>query len=325
MKKVIFTTLTLALTFGVFQGSSWAARDSASLAVNNNLQSDISEAENVGSPIGSVMAWPFAKNPKDGIWLDCNGQILNSKDYPEFVALFGNKLPDYRGQFLRGMQTGKSLGQRVAHSLASHKHVLPEHEHDFEGQTNGDGTSATNVIQSLSSSPKYKYTATSSVFTQTQYKWGEAVKKREGVNFDMRKVVGIDFNPQNAPMNPSWKEKQLFEEDGSFSSRSSGTVSAKVTNPYILDRMKELGLYKRTLPRGDMDGSNWNNNAPLHGYLLTPANSSTSSASSSVHIEAITNQKVSGKVHSKAMDTENSGDLETAPNHTYIRYIIRVK
>lgn len=327
MKKAIFLTLTMALVLGPSQTSWTAPRTSVTIAVNNNLESNISEAENVGSPIGTVLAWAFARNPKDGVWLDCDGRYLNQKDYPEFVALFGNRIPDYRGQFLRGMMAGKTLGQKVAHSMASHKHVLPEHDHEFEGATAGDGTAATNVIQSLSASPKYNWTPTSSVFEGAEYKWGQAVRKKEGVNFDMRKVVGYDFENPNAIMKQNWKERQIFENDSSFSSHSWGTVSAKATNPYMIDRLMELGLFQRTVPRGELnfETSSWTSKQLLKGWLLTPSTNSSASASSSVRINAITNQKVEGKVHSGAMDTQETGGSETAPNHTYVRYIIRVK
>lgn len=56
---------------------------------------------NGGVPIGTVIAWPSANNPAEGVWLDCNGQSCVA--YPMLVAVLGkNTVPDYRGRFLEG-------------------------------------------------------------------------------------------------------------------------------------------------------------------------------------------------------------------------------
>ena len=54
--------------------------------------------------------------------------------YPELVALIGTKAPDYRGRFLRGIQSGHSVGETVANSIKSHNHTQPTHTHSFSGQ-----------------------------------------------------------------------------------------------------------------------------------------------------------------------------------------------
>ena len=54
--------------------------------------------------------------------------------YPELVGVVGSRVPDYRGRFLRGLQSGHSVGQTVANSLKSHNHTQPTHTHSFSGQ-----------------------------------------------------------------------------------------------------------------------------------------------------------------------------------------------
>lgn len=57
------------------------------------------EKEFGGVPIGTVIAWASAKNPTDGIWLECNGQSCAA--YPALSAVLGkSSVPDYRGRFL---------------------------------------------------------------------------------------------------------------------------------------------------------------------------------------------------------------------------------
>lgn len=61
-------------------------------------------------PIGLICSWPVATNPLDwynseGIqaWFDCNGQTFNTNVYPDLYRVLGtNRIPDYRGLFLRG-------------------------------------------------------------------------------------------------------------------------------------------------------------------------------------------------------------------------------
>ena len=54
--------------------------------------------------------------------------------YPELVGAVGSRVPDYGGRFLRGLQSGHSVGQTVANSLKSHNHTQPTHTHSFSGQ-----------------------------------------------------------------------------------------------------------------------------------------------------------------------------------------------
>ena len=57
-----------------------------------------------GLPIGTIIAWASAKNPTDGIWLDCNGQ--SCAGYAELVSVLGKStVPDYRNRFLEGSAT----------------------------------------------------------------------------------------------------------------------------------------------------------------------------------------------------------------------------
>ena len=93
--------------------------------------------KNVGASIlvGTVITWPSNSWPSDkDNWLECNGQSISSAVYPELVGVVGRRVPDYRGRFLRGLQSGYSVGQTVANSLKSHNHTQPTHTHSFSGQ-----------------------------------------------------------------------------------------------------------------------------------------------------------------------------------------------
>ena len=68
--------------------------------------------------------------------------------YPELVGVIGSRVPDYRGRFLRGLQSGHSVGETVANTLKSHNHTQPAHTHTFSGQLVSTALSGTAAGQS---------------------------------------------------------------------------------------------------------------------------------------------------------------------------------
>ena len=72
--------------------------------------------------------------------------------YPELVGVLGKTtVPDYRGRFLRGLQSGHLVGENVANSIKSHNHTQPTHTHSFSGQLVSTALSGTAGGQSFSS------------------------------------------------------------------------------------------------------------------------------------------------------------------------------
>ena len=104
-------------------------------------------------PVGTVITWPSNSWPSDrDNWLECNGQSISSAVYPELVGVLGKTtVPDYRGRFLRGLQSGHSVGENVANSIKSHNHTQPTHTHTFSGQLVSTALSGTAAGQSFSS------------------------------------------------------------------------------------------------------------------------------------------------------------------------------
>lgn len=70
----------------------------------NELQVLIEETKKTSFPIGGILAWATSINfPNFGThWLDCDGKTFDTNKYPDLYSVLGaNKLPDYRGLFLR--------------------------------------------------------------------------------------------------------------------------------------------------------------------------------------------------------------------------------
>ena len=70
--------------------------------------------------------------------------------YPELVGVIGSRVPDYRGRFLRGLQSGHSVGQTVINSIKSHNHTQLTHTHSFSGQLVSTALSGTAAGQKYS-------------------------------------------------------------------------------------------------------------------------------------------------------------------------------
>jgi microcystin-dependent protein len=86
--------------------------DSETRPVNTAVDWIIQAGADAQAPIGTVLAHG-GENPQLPGWLVCNGQSVNSSDYPELFKAIGTTygsgtgsgsfhVPDYRGYFLRG-------------------------------------------------------------------------------------------------------------------------------------------------------------------------------------------------------------------------------
>ncbi|MGI9308552.1 MAG: phage tail protein [Gammaproteobacteria bacterium] len=129
------------------------------------------QASSINAMIGMVGA--FAAAPAGG-WLLCDGSAVSRTTYAALFAIISDdygagdgsttfNLPDYRGEFLRGVDggagvdpdaasrtdrgdttTGDAVGTRQADDLASHTHTV--------GRSNSVGTSTVRLAEGSSSS-----------------------------------------------------------------------------------------------------------------------------------------------------------------------------
>ncbi|WP_238739808.1 tail fiber protein [Escherichia coli] len=59
-------------------------------------------------PVGVPVPWPSATPPTG--WLKCNGAAFSSEKYPNLAKVYPtNKLPDLRGEFIRGWDDGRGV------------------------------------------------------------------------------------------------------------------------------------------------------------------------------------------------------------------------
>ncbi|HHL8714268.1 TPA: phage tail protein [Escherichia coli] len=81
-------------------------------------------------PVGVPVPWPSATPPTG--WLKCNGAVFSAEEYPELAKAYPtNKLPDLRGEFIRGwddgrgIDTGRSILSIQGYATEDHAHGLP--------------------------------------------------------------------------------------------------------------------------------------------------------------------------------------------------------
>ncbi len=90
-------------------------------------------------PVGVPVPWPL-ETPPTG-WLKCNGAAFSSEKYPNLAKVYPtNKLPDLRGEFIRGWDDGRGVDADRA-LLNWQPHTILDHAHYMELWT-GDGLAA---------------------------------------------------------------------------------------------------------------------------------------------------------------------------------------
>lgn len=119
-------------------------------------------------PVGVPVPWPSATPPTG--WLKCNGAAFSAEEYPELAKAYPtNKLPDLRGEFMRGWDDGRGIdsGRGI---LTAQSHGMPSISGTFNGlfavqQTNTEGCAS--VKKSVNTENVSTYFDTGSVFDYT--------------------------------------------------------------------------------------------------------------------------------------------------------------
>ncbi|WP_096978300.1 phage tail protein [Escherichia coli] len=121
-------------------------------------------------PVGVPVPWPSSAPPTG--WLKCNGAAFSSEMYPNLAKAYPtNKLPDLRGEFIRGwddsrgIDAGRALLSIQTGMLEKHRHIVVANDgYDTKDEwelatifkktyTQGRGLDATNTGGSLIPSP----------------------------------------------------------------------------------------------------------------------------------------------------------------------------
>lgn len=127
--KTILAVTAILTSFMTTQFVTADSRNEQNQIIANNL------------PIGSVILWGNQNIPDN--WIPLNGQ--STAMHPKLTDIFGNTLPDMRGNFARGFGGNSyALGLLQEESIKSHNHTatftgnqLPGHAHGYSAYTGG--------------------------------------------------------------------------------------------------------------------------------------------------------------------------------------------
>ncbi|MEQ9723703.1 tail fiber protein [Yersinia alsatica] len=107
----------------------------------NCFSKNLGLGEGSALPVGVPVPWPSATPPTG--WLKCNGAAFTASQYPKLALTYpALKLPDLRGEFIRGWDDGRGIdaGRTL---LTDQADELRSHNHRF---INEYGTPSTNFI-----------------------------------------------------------------------------------------------------------------------------------------------------------------------------------
>ena len=301
--------------------------------------------QSVGSsiPVGTVITWPSSSWPPDADnWLECNGQAINSTVYPELVGVIGSRVPDYRGRFLRGLQSGHSVGQTVANSIKSHNHTQPTHTHSFSGQLVSTALSGTAGGQSFSSAASlgvrgwaagqsisrggaggqsFSYqgsTTGSGGYVTFRHDSGTT----SGGNGAGGVVPSYSATPPTSSGLP-WEPTITVNHGIVYSKYSDGSGDERhtVTNSYG----PFSGGETQPLSGAPSGGSIWGSTGG--GGISGTASGTVSGTTNASDVSGnLRNGGVTGTIAAGGGNpTDYTGEVETAPDHIYVRCLIRAK
>lgn len=97
------TTVTNSLAGKMDKSANGSDIENVSVFLQN-----LGLGEGSALPVGVPVPWPSATPPTG--WLKCNGAAFSAEDYPNLAKAYPTlKLPDLRGEFIRGWDGGKGV------------------------------------------------------------------------------------------------------------------------------------------------------------------------------------------------------------------------
>ena len=118
-------------------------------------------------PVGVPVPWPSATPPTG--WLKCNGADFSAEEYPELAKAYPtNKLPDLRGEFIRGWDDGRGVDSGRA-LLSAQSDTLQNITGSFLDMTTGPNNNTVGAFTSLTLTPNLASIATGGTYKQANY------------------------------------------------------------------------------------------------------------------------------------------------------------
>lgn len=144
----------------------------------------------VGStlPVGVPIPWPLTAAPAG--WLKCNGASFSAAQYPQLAQAHpGLKLPDLRGEFIRGWDDGRGVDSGRA-LLSSQSHGIPKIYGYFQTYDVGGDEAPTGPF-------------TQAIQSSAQFATGSAPGTDERIFFDSTRIIpdAAEVRPRSIAFN----------------------------------------------------------------------------------------------------------------------------
>ena len=247
--------------------------------------------------------------------------------YPELVGVIGSRVPDYRGRFLRGLQSGHSVGESVANSIKSHNHTQPTHTHSFSGQLVSTALSGTAGGQSFSSAASLGVSGWAAGQSITSGGAGgqtyQTVQGGGGSWISISQTgndsgiaggrVTVKRTTEEELKGTSWfGDTNTLVAPGVYESRGRGVIGFTVGNSSTTAATTSGGSIWGSTGGGNISGT-------ASGTVSGTTNASGVSGN-------LRNGGVTGTIAAGGGNpTDYTGKAETAPEHIYVRCLIRAK
>ena len=131
------------------------------------ITTNLGLGEGSALPVGVPVPWPSATPPTG--WLKCNGAAFSAEEYPELAKAYPtNKLPDLRGEFIRGWDDGRGVDSGRA-LLSAQSDTLQNITGSFLDMTTGPNNNTVGAFTSSTLTPNLASIATGGTYKQANY------------------------------------------------------------------------------------------------------------------------------------------------------------
>ena len=238
-------------------------------------------------------------------------------------------VPDYRGRFLRGLQSGHSVGENVANSIKSHNHTQPPHTHTFSGQLVSTALTGTAAGQSFSSAANLGVSGWAAGQSITSGGAGgqsyQTQRGSSGGTWISISQTGNDAGIAGGRVSIERKTEEEIKGGGIFGGGNNLVAPGVYESRYGGGVVGFTVGGSSTVAATTSGGSIWGSTGG--GSISGTASGTVSGTTNASGVSGtLRNGAVSGTVAAGGGNpTDYTGEAETAPDHVYVRCLIRAK
>ncbi|EPE0274520.1 tail fiber protein [Escherichia coli] len=138
-------------------------------------------------PVGVPVPWPSATPPTG--WLKCNGAPFTASEYPKLAKAYPSlKLPDLRGEFIRGWDDGRGVDSGRA-LLSAQSDTLQNITGSFLDMTTGPNNNTVGAFTSSILATNLASIATGGAYKQVNYYFDASLVARTSTETRARNIA----------------------------------------------------------------------------------------------------------------------------------------